>query len=76
MNMSQKNYRVPKIQSTELKKINKLKWPSEDTSVPLGREKKAFTSGEGGKDLEGKLDQVAGRGKHDLVLGNGKGLKP
>jgi hypothetical protein len=35
--------RIPKIQSTELKKINKLKGPSEDTSVPLGREKKAIT---------------------------------
>jgi hypothetical protein len=56
MNMSQKNYRVPKIQSTELKKINKLKWPSEDTSVPLGRVKKAITSGEGGRDLGGKVD--------------------
>ena len=42
-----KKYRIPKIQSTELKKVNKLKDPSEDASVPLGREKKAITSGEG-----------------------------
>lgn len=48
--------RIPKIQSTELKKINKLKGPSEDTSVPLGREKKAITSGERGRDLGGKVD--------------------
>ena len=37
-----KKYRTHKIQSTELKKFNKLKCPSEDTSVPLGREKKAI----------------------------------
>jgi hypothetical protein len=30
--------------------INNLKSPSEDASVPLGREKKAITSGEGGKE--------------------------
>jgi hypothetical protein len=37
------------IQSIELKKLNKLKCPSEDVSVLLGREKKAITSGQGGK---------------------------
>jgi hypothetical protein len=42
------------MQSTELKKGNKLKGPSEDTSVPLGKEKKAITMGEGGRDLRGK----------------------
>ena len=52
------------MQSTELKKINKLKGPSEDTSVSLVKEKKAITKGEGG------------RGEHDLLLGVGKGLKP
>jgi hypothetical protein len=36
------------IQSIELKKVNKLKCPSEDTSVLLGRERKAGTSGKGG----------------------------
>ena len=36
------------MQFTELKKVNKLKGPSKDASVPLGREKKATTSGEGG----------------------------
>jgi hypothetical protein len=35
--------------------------PNEDTSVPLGREKKAIISGEGGKDLAGKVDDM-GRG--------------
>lgn len=28
------------MQSTELKKFNKLKGPSEDAPIPLGREKK------------------------------------
>jgi len=41
--LAKKVYRIPKIQSTELKKDNKLKGPSKDTSVPLGREKKATT---------------------------------
>ena len=51
-----KKYRITKIQSSELKKVNKLKGPSEEASVPLGREKKAITSGEGGMDLGGKVD--------------------
>ena len=40
-------YRILKIQSTELQKVNKLKGPSEDARAPLGREKKAITSEEG-----------------------------
>jgi hypothetical protein len=35
-----KKYRISKIQSTVLKKVNTLKCPNEDSSVPLGREKK------------------------------------
>jgi hypothetical protein len=42
-------------------------------SIPLGREKKAITWEEGGRDLGGKKD--GGRWEHDLVLGGGKGLK-
>jgi hypothetical protein len=42
-----------KVQSTELKKLNKLNCHA---SVTLGREKKAITSGEGGRDLGGKMD--------------------
>ena len=56
-----------------------LQGPSEDASVPLGREKKTITSGEGGGDLGGKVDREGGlgdRGEPDLVLGEGKGLKP
>jgi hypothetical protein len=45
------------MQSTELKKVNKQKDLSEDTSVPLEREKKAITNGEGGKDLGGNVDE-------------------
>ena len=36
---------IPSIQSTELIKINQLKGPSKDTSIPLGRENKAITGG-------------------------------
>jgi hypothetical protein len=71
-----KKPRIPKIHSTELKKVNKLKCPGEDTSVPLGREKKAITSGEGGRELGGKVEGARrGRRKPDLVLGERKGLK-
>jgi hypothetical protein len=38
-----KTYRIPKVQSTELKKF-KQKCPSEDASVPIGREKKVIKS--------------------------------
>jgi hypothetical protein len=31
------------MQSTELKKVNKPKSPNDNSSVPLGREKKAIT---------------------------------
>ena len=55
MDISQKKYRIPKIQSTELTKVNKLKGPSEDSSVPFRREKKVTISGEEKKDLEWKV---------------------
>jgi hypothetical protein len=45
--MKKKTYRIHKITSTEFKRVNKLKCPSEDASVPLGRGKKAITSGKG-----------------------------
>ena len=53
---TQKDMHGLKIQSPELKKVNKPRCSSEDASVPLGREKKAITSGEGGEDLGGKVD--------------------
>jgi hypothetical protein len=52
-----------KIQSTELKKVNKPKVQSEDASIPLVREKNAMTLGGGGS---------RGRKEHGLVRG-GKG---
>ena len=66
---------VTQVGKKNLPKANKLKCPSEDASVPLGREKKAITSGEGWKDLGGKVNWGGGR-EPDLVLGEGKGLKP
>jgi hypothetical protein len=57
----QRLYRIPKIHSTELKKLNKLKCPSEDSSFSLRREKKAITSWEGGRELGRKVDGVWGR---------------
>jgi hypothetical protein len=68
-----KRYRIHKIQSIKIKKFNKLKSLSEDTLVPLWREKKANRSGEGGT-WEGKwtVRSLGGRGEPDLVLGEGK----
>jgi hypothetical protein len=33
VDIREKKYRIPKIQSTEFKKVNKLKCPSKDASV-------------------------------------------
>ena len=52
-----KKYRIPKIQFKEFKKVNKVKCASDDASVPLGREKKAITSGEGCRGLGGKVNR-------------------
>jgi hypothetical protein len=45
-------YRIPRIQSTELKKVNKQTGPIEDASILLGKEKKAITG-----DREEKEDE-------------------
>jgi hypothetical protein len=66
------------------KELETLKCQSKDASVPLGKEKKVITNGEGGKDLGGKVDggeggggvEMEGRGKPNLVLGEGTRLKP
>jgi hypothetical protein len=55
-----KKYRISKIQSTELKKLKKLKYPSENASVPLGREKKTIKSGEKGRGMRGKVEWERG----------------
>ena len=54
MDISPKKCQIPKIQPTELKNFNKLKGPSEDTSVPLERNKKATTMMGRGRDVRGK----------------------
>ena len=50
-NISQKVQNT-RIKSAALKKVNKLKGPSEDVSIPLGREKKAIT-GDAGRERPG-----------------------
>jgi hypothetical protein len=60
-----KKYRIPMIQFTVLKKINNLNYPREDALVPLGREKKAITSGEGGRVLRGKVDGAREWGREE-----------
>jgi hypothetical protein len=42
-----KKFWIPKLQSTELKKVNKLKCPSEDSSVSLGRRMQSQVGREG-----------------------------
>jgi hypothetical protein len=61
--------RIPKIQSIELKKVNKLKCPSKDASIPLGREKKAIKNGEGGRERSGRESGWWGQweGKGNLI---------
>jgi hypothetical protein len=70
---------------TELKKVNKLKCPSKDTLVPLGREQSQV--GRERETWEGKWMEVGvgkvgggsgavGGGEPNLVLGEGKELKP
>ena len=61
-------FSISKIQSPELKKVNKLKCPSEDASVPFGRVKKAITSWEERRELERKVDgSGGGRGEGNLI---------
>jgi hypothetical protein len=67
-------YRTPRIQFSELKKVNKLKGPSKDASIPLGREKKAIMSAwGGGRGREGgtwvREGKERGKGEHDQVFG-------
>jgi hypothetical protein len=60
--MSQKI--IPRKQSTELKEVNKPKSPSEDASIPLGREKKAIIGAGRGGTWVGK-GTGRERGDHD-----------
>jgi hypothetical protein len=73
VDISQKKDRIPSIQFIELNKVNKPKGPSEDASIPLGREKKAIMWGEGaqmeGGTWRGGEGTGMGKGDHDQVLG-------
>jgi hypothetical protein len=73
VNTSQKRYRIPRIQSTELKKVYKLKGPREDASIPLGRERKAITGG--GKEVQTWWEKGQGGEKRNM-LGYWVGERP
>jgi hypothetical protein len=65
VDISSKKYRIPRIQSTEPKMVNKLK----DASIPLGREKRATMEAERGHDLG---ERGEGEGKRVTSLGRGR----
>jgi hypothetical protein len=67
-------YRIPTIQSTEHKKDNKQKSPSEEASIPLGREKKTITGGRG-RDLGGR-GEIQREGEHDQAWKKGQERSP
>ena len=58
LDISQKYHRIPRMQSAELKKFNKLKGTSEEDSIPFWRKKKAITGWgrEEGRLLNGRGD--------------------
>jgi hypothetical protein len=63
-------YKIPKVQSTELKKFNKLKWIPQ---LHLGERRKQSQVGSG-KELGGKVGKggMEGDWKPNLVLGEEK----
>jgi hypothetical protein len=71
--LTKKKCLIPKVQPTVLKKVNKLKDPSEYASVPLGREKKATTSGEEGPWRKREWGVL--KGEHSWILDGEKELK-
>jgi hypothetical protein len=57
---------LTRAESTEIKKVSKLKDPSEDNSIPLGREKKEIIwGGGGGRNLSGRGQ---GRGERGNMI--------
>lgn len=65
--MQSKKFSTMNVKSQQLKLV-KMKGPSKDASVPLGREKKAIPSGEGAT-WEGKwTGEEAGRGEPALCV--------
>jgi hypothetical protein len=58
-----KNIQNTQHKTKGLKKVNKLKDPSEDGSIPLGREKKAIIGrAEGGREM-GRRGNMEGKGR-------------
>jgi hypothetical protein len=55
-----KKYRIPKIQSTELKKANKLRAQVRMPQSHLGKRRKQSQGGKGGRDLGRKGDWGGG----------------
>ena len=79
MDISQKKYLIPKIQSTELKKVNKLQCTHRTPQSHLGGRRKQSQVGRKCGTWRGKWAGMwgnQGRGETDLVCGEGKGLKP
>jgi hypothetical protein len=74
-------YKIHRIQSTELKKVNKPKGPSEDTSISLEKEEKKKKNNHR-RQREGRIWLGEGTGReiweHDQVLGRNRNeaLKP
>ena len=69
-----KTYRIsiPKIQSTELKQVNKLKCPSQDSSVHLGKRIKQSHIGReswwgSGVAEKGTLDEMPNSRERELI---------
>jgi hypothetical protein len=58
-------YRIPRIQSIEFEKVNKFQGPSEDISIPLGREKKAVMGGR--KRNKCGFERQGGGGKKNMI---------
>jgi hypothetical protein len=70
-----KKYRIPKIQSTELKKLNKLKCPVRMPQTTWETEESNHKKeGREGPEREREWEEV--RVEPDLVFGEGKWLKP
>jgi len=68
---------VHRIQSTELKEVKKTKGPSEDTSIPLGREKKTTTGNRGKEGPEWERGREGKRGTRSSIRGGKEtGEKP
>ena len=64
-----KQYRIPRIQPTELKKVNRPKGPRENASTHLGGRRKESRRA-GGREGTGWENGVGrGKGEHDQVWG-------